>query len=550
MHTIPSRLGPFALEEQLGSPDRSHTYRAIHIERRVALAIRILPHGILSCPNEVTAFVSDLAALKPLIHENIVRCLGGAVADGWPHIVFEFVSGESLAEQLDRRGKIPWEGAVDIAQGICRGLAYAHSKGFLHERLSAEKVLLDGSGKVKLGGLATIRVERHLGLARDRRNLHQAIYLAPELLDGGTTSTEQSDLHSVGCLLFQMLTGRPPFVANSTAALAIAKKTMVPPRLTSLEMACPVWLDVLIERLLAPNPKDRPASASDLLDALAETKRVVASGMGTAQRTLARKESALVRQGDKEDEAELARIRRKRSHRPDQSPFYERAWFLAGCLLLLVTGTIWFLWPPSEAALFQRATTLMASDDVTDWYRAERDCLLPLKRRFPNGQYAKQVADYLDQIEMDRAMKRLRFNTQLGRPRSCEGERLFAQAWEFEQFGDRVTALARYQALVHLLSASNESTDRPYVNLARQQIEKIGRCQGNSHESQLAFIQRHLDRADELVTTGHVQAARQIWESVVALYEGNRELAAQVDQARDRITALDQSEKKPDPDSP
>ena len=177
----------------------------------------------------------------------------------------------------------------------------------------------------------------------------------------------------------------------------------------------------------------------------------------------------------------------------------------------------------------------MASDDVADWYRAESDYLLPLRERFPHGRHTAEVTEFLSQIEMDRAMKKLRHNTQLGRPRSCEGERLFARAWEFEQFGDRVTALTRYQALVHLLTESDEAADGPYVNLARQRIRDILQRQGSSGESQREFVERHLNRADELAGAGKTLAARRIWESVVALYDGNRELAALVDRARDRI---------------
>ena len=96
IRTIPSRLGPLALEERLGHSEHCHTYRAVHIERRVSLAVRMLPHGALAGLAAAQAFLDDIGELKPMVHENVVRCLGGAVDGGWPYVVFEYVRGESL----------------------------------------------------------------------------------------------------------------------------------------------------------------------------------------------------------------------------------------------------------------------------------------------------------------------------------------------------------------------------------------------------------------------------------------------------------------------
>lgn len=535
-----SRIGAFALEERLGDPPAESVYRGIHVERRQSFAVRVLPAEILRGPLADKTFLEEVAALKALVHPNIVRCYGGSVDQGHPFLALELVAGESVAAQLARRERLPWESAVEITEQLCSALAYAHGRQTLHERLGPEKVLLDEGGgvcRVKLCGFGSAWADRYIGTSPRQLPLETARLLAPEQLTGELPVTARSDLYGVGAILFFMTTGRPPFAEAATMdQLLEAKQAADPPRVSAYEFNAPVWLDVLVARLLAAPPTDRFASAREVIDALAEAKRNVQSGVSTAQRTLAARRATLVPAADREA---LDRIRRKKVKKKDDSPFYERAWFLAACLAIVIGAITWAAWPPGEEELYQQAAALMASTDTTDWYRAKGAYLIPLRDRFPDGKYAAEVTAWLDQIEMEQAENRLRFRMERGGTPTNEAERLYAEGLRYEQFGDSLTALAKYRGLVNLLSESEDESSRPFLNLAKRKISEImqGEATGvaDAKFDRPQFLRDQLTRADELAESGKLMEARPIWESIVALYSGNRELEPLVEEARARI---------------
>ena len=117
-----SRIGPFALEEALDHEGTGNVLRGLHLERKTSMAVKLLPLTLVNRPMAGNAFSADVKRLQRLLHPNIVRCLGGAIEQGQPYLALELVSGESLRDLLDRRGKLPWEMAVEIIDGICDAL--------------------------------------------------------------------------------------------------------------------------------------------------------------------------------------------------------------------------------------------------------------------------------------------------------------------------------------------------------------------------------------------------------------------------------------------
>src|SRR5262249_30616044 len=155
----------------------------------------------------------------------------------------------------------------------------------------------------------------------------------------------------------------------------------------------------------------------------------------------------------------------------DTGPIYERTWFLAACLAGLVGVVTWAVWPMSEEQLLAKAKPLMESSDPVDWDRANTEYLSALQKRFPTGSSASAVQQYIDKIEMHKAEEKLRLKNRLGKEPTSEGERLYSQARQYELFGDRVTALEKYESMIQVLGDAPES--RPYANLARRQKAQI-----------------------------------------------------------------------------
>ncbi|MCH2113353.1 MAG: serine/threonine protein kinase [Pirellulales bacterium] len=534
-----SRIGPFALEEPLDGSAESNVLRGVHVERKITMAIKLLPRSVVRQAMGRGNFASDVKRLQKLIHPGIARVFGGAVEQGQPYLALEMVGGESLRDQLDRRGRLPWEMAVDIVDAVCLALDHAHREGFVHQRLTPTRILLPESGGVKLVGFDCVWADRDevLGL---RSEMQVAHYLAPEQFRGKqSASVPQCDLFSLGVLLFECLSGELPWPADSASELVQARRTAAAPRVSTKVFDFPVWLDALVSHLLAVKRSDRFASADEAHRAIVNAKRKADSGTGAAQHAWSGKKGAL---GAGQDRGELRRLRRQRTELGGDVPFYERAWFLASCLAGVVGVGIWSLWPLSEEALFAKAKPLMASESAVDWKRAIDQYLVPLRERFPESQYAEEIQAFEDRYAMQRAEARIEKHQKGGVKARSEAERRFAEAWKYEQFGDRYTAWEKYEAMINVFGDTEDPEDRALVNLARLKIRQIKA--GDDREDGLAsFFRSKIDHANDLAEEGDSLKARDLLDSLVTLYASNQEVRSLVDEVRDLIRQLDDDDK-------
>jgi hypothetical protein len=202
-------------------------------------------------------------------HPHIVTVFDLGQHDGQPYMVTELMQGgdvEGIIEQAaDHR--IHLERALEIAKGTCRGLAFAHAKGIVHRDLKPGNVWLTNDGTVKIGDFG-------LAVAMDRPRLTQqgmmvgtVAYMPPEQAMGGEV-TPRADLYALGAMLYEMVTGRPPFLGDDSVAI-IGQHIHTPPVAPTWHNArCPRPLEALILRLLSKDPVERPAAAADVLAAL------------------------------------------------------------------------------------------------------------------------------------------------------------------------------------------------------------------------------------------------------------------------------------------
>jgi serine/threonine-protein kinase len=530
-----SRIGPFALEEALDHEGCGNVLRGLHLERKTAMAVKLLPMSLVNRPMAGNAFIADVKRLQRLIHPNIMRYLGGAVEDGQPYLALELVQGESLRDLLDRRGKLPWEMAVDLADEICLALKHAHQAGFVHQRLTPMRVLLPQGGGVKLCGFDCVWCDKDevLGL---RVPMNVAHYLAPEEFRGKqSASLPPCDLFSVGVILFECLTGETPWPAANPADLVQARRNGDAPRVSSKVLDCPVWLDALVSKLLAVKRAERLSSADDAHRAIITAKEKVASGMSATQQALSGRKGTFKVSTDRD---ELVRLKKHmQTKERDTSPFYERVWFLALCLGLLAAGGWWSLLPASEEKLISKLTPLIESDNKVDWNRAE-DLIAVMKDNYPESEFLKrEVKEFEAKVLMEQAETRATNNERLGRPPDTEAERLYSKAWKFEKANDRMTAWDEYQGLIELFGDSKDELDQAFVALSRRRIQNI-RDNPEAAQSQLDFVRDRIAEAKKQKDQGNVIKARDILESVISQYGNNQELQSLVDQARSLMQSL------------
>jgi serine/threonine-protein kinase len=259
-------LWPFELTEKIGEGGMGVVYKARYVVNDKTVAVKILPADVTD-ETLLGRFEREVEILKTLRHPNIVYCFGGSCENKRRYYAMELVDGGTLDDLLKRRGRLPWELVVEYAKQMCAGLAYAHERGVVHRDVKPGNFLLTTDGKLKLSdfGLATLVAGRRVTAAGRTAGTYE--YMAPEQITGKELST-RTDLYALGCVLFELLTGRPPFIGGASAEILHAHLKAPPPRVAAELPECPAALDRLICDLLQKNAADRPASATDVGAAL------------------------------------------------------------------------------------------------------------------------------------------------------------------------------------------------------------------------------------------------------------------------------------------
>jgi serine/threonine-protein kinase len=518
------------LEKRIGAGAMGVVYLARHTQSGQPVAVKILPLSDFDNERVIARFERELKILAQLKHPNIVRCYGGGRAGSQRFIAMELVTGGTLSNVIHRRSRLNWEQTIDYGLQICSALDHAHSHGIIHRDLKPSNLLLTEDDKIKLSDFGLARDMDASALTATGRTMGTYAYMAPEQIRGSPPISHKTDLYALGCVFFEMLTGKRPFESETPAEVLFQHMSGTPARVATLALDCPIWLDSLIDQLLQKDPAHRPFDAIAVAQALTEVRDRATQHASTLQQAVAGQPSTIMlTQNAMEARKVLGTKKRKRKN---TMAFYQRAWFLVVCLSVVLGLVAWILWPRSEAKLFELAQPLMATSDPFEWQTARQKYLDPYQRRFPNGAHAEQVQEWIDWIEMDSTEKRFRTNINRGRDPSSEAERLYRQAWRYEEFGDRITAMEKYESMVVLLSDKPDA--RPYMNLARRQIAAIEQS-GVDKNERVEIVNGALEKADRYYEEGNTIEARKTWNSIVSLYASNRELEPQVERAQARL---------------
>lgn len=512
-------------------------FRARHEPTGKIVAVKLFPPALLDNESLVKRFEREMRVLRNLRHPNIVRCYGGSPRPPQPFFAMEYVKGGSLAELIKRKGHLTWEETIDFGVQICRALSCAHEHGIIHRDLKPSNLLLTERGVIKLSDFGLARGQDTTALTAPGKTVGTYAYMAPEQITGKPGLSPKTDLYALGCVLYEMLVGEPPFQAESPAEVLYKHIQEKPPEPIERALDCPVWLNAIVLQLLQKDPQKRPPDANFVEQQLLEARE------RTIEQTAA---TVRISRGGPDPLADTARsdnipveVRRELAGRPTKKtrkkkqhrPFYEHPAALVGALAALILFIVWMMLPPSEAELYARAREAMQSNSEATKYEAYERYLIPYRERFPEGEHIDEINAWIDEVEMIKAENRFLANVRLGRDPRSEYERKYREAWQIEQFGDPVTALQKYQALVELFKDDPDA--RPYVNLARKQIRRLQNTAKNV--DRIALVRRKLELADELYAKGQRIEARRIWISIVDLYRQDPEMQELVDEALDRL---------------
>jgi len=261
--------GRYELEELTGSGGMSRVYVARDRQLGRRVAVKILHERFADDESYVDRFRREARAVAQLNHPNIVTVIDRGESDGVQYIVFEHVEGEDLKELVARTGPLPVRRAIDLAVQIGRALSFAHANGVVHRDVKPQNVLIrDGNAKVTDFGIARADgVEIGTADTTTGTVLGTGDYISPEQARG-ERADEQSDVYSLGALLFELLTGHVPYPAESAVAAAMRHTTDPVPDVLGERPDVPPRLATAVERALAKDPADRFRSMDDFVDEL------------------------------------------------------------------------------------------------------------------------------------------------------------------------------------------------------------------------------------------------------------------------------------------
>ncbi len=262
------KLGKYRLDQMLGQGGMGAVYRSFHPQLNRPVAIKVMLGSIAADPQAGQRFMREAQVVAALSHPHIVNIFDVDEDDGRPYIVMDFIAGGSLAEQL-RAGALPPDEAIQLLIPLVDALEYAHRQGVVHRDLKPANVLLHPSGGPVLADFGLARPVQAATEARITATgtvLGTLAYMAPEQFSGGPVDG-RTDIYALGAMLFEMLTGRPPFEGD-TAQLLYGHMQLPPPAPRSLNPNLPDALERLVLRMLAKDPAQRPQSAAEVAAAL------------------------------------------------------------------------------------------------------------------------------------------------------------------------------------------------------------------------------------------------------------------------------------------
>lgn len=273
--TLPEVMASrYRLDEGLGAGGMAEVFVASDLVLGRLVAVKRIRSAAIADETARARFAREARALARVNHPNVVTVFDAVESDGRPFLVMELVDGTTLRDALDAKTGLLPSRALAIAGGIAAGLAAVHAQGIVHRDLKPSNVFITSSGAVKIGDFGIARIASDPALTRTGEVFGSAPYVAPEQLRGDDVD-DRADLYALGCVMFEMLAGRPPFEGDDPMSLTYHHVHTEPPRLETLVSGMPGALASIVNQLLAKDPEDRPRTAEDVSTALATVPDIV-----------------------------------------------------------------------------------------------------------------------------------------------------------------------------------------------------------------------------------------------------------------------------------
>lgn len=270
--------GRYAVEGELGRGGMATVFLARDLRHDRMVALKLLPPEVASA---VTAerFLREIRITARLQHPGILGLFDSGADNGLCWYVMPHVEGQTLRQRLECEGRLPLDEAVRIGIALAGALDYAHQRGVIHRDLKPENILFSAGQPILTDfGLARALAEGQRTITVAGLSLGTPPYMSPEQAMGLETIDHRSDLYGLGCVLFEMVAGRPPFIGSSFVEIVRQHQSAPPPSVRTYLPEAPLALDRIFRRVLAKDPAQRYQSAGELASDLEQVRAAPSSG--------------------------------------------------------------------------------------------------------------------------------------------------------------------------------------------------------------------------------------------------------------------------------
>lgn len=286
--------GRYRLDERIGDGGMAVVYRGYDLVLNRVVAVKVLRDQYISDSNFLRRFEREAQSAARLSHPHIANVYDVGQDGHTRYIVMEYVDGPNLKELIRRQGPFSVDGAAFIIRQVAEALDYAHAHGLVHRDIKPQNILVDQDGHVKVVDFGIAKGLSDANLTEDGTGMGTVHYVSPEQARGAQ-ATPSSDVYATGVVLYEMLTKRLPFEADTPVGVAMQHVSASPPPPRQFNPAIPPEVEAIVLRALAKNPADRYPSAGALADALDHWERA-GTADSEATRVIATAPAAVDRQ--------------------------------------------------------------------------------------------------------------------------------------------------------------------------------------------------------------------------------------------------------------
>ena len=265
-----ARIGSYRVLEPIGIGGMSSVFRAVHAETNQEVALKVLTRSLAKNATLLQRFMREARSAETLQHPNIVAIYDRGVDSGRHYLVLEYVAGGDFHDYVQRRGPLSLVEAIAVVKSVAAGLKYAANQGLIHRDIKPSNILRTRDEQIKIIdlGLALQNEFEDERVTREGTTVGTVDYMAPEQARDSRATSIQSDMYSLGCTFYYLLTGVPPFPGGDITDKLTRHAKNPPPDVRDLRPDLPVELSTILLKLMAKRPEDRFASYDELTTAI------------------------------------------------------------------------------------------------------------------------------------------------------------------------------------------------------------------------------------------------------------------------------------------